>query len=153
VLSAQNALAESLQAKVGASDVVQETFLKAHEDIPNFRGRSQAELRAWLHRILINAIANERQHYRAEKRQISREISLNSFTETEPDFVLPQLPAAGDSPSRHASIQEETERLQMALQRVPERYRLVIRLRHQENYSFVQIGRLTDRTAEAARKL
>ena len=34
-----------LQAKVGVSDLVQDTFLEAQRDFGQFRGRSEAELR------------------------------------------------------------------------------------------------------------
>ena len=51
-LVARRELAPDLAAKVGASDLVQETFLAAGRDIAQFEGNSPAELRRWLEGIL-----------------------------------------------------------------------------------------------------
>ena len=47
------------QAKFDASDVVQQTLLEAHRDLPAFRGTTEAELLAWLRKILAHALAHE----------------------------------------------------------------------------------------------
>src|SRR5437870_8093656 len=65
LLVAQRELAPDLRAKGGASDLVQETFLEAQRDFPRFSGRSEAELLAWLRRLLLNNLANFTRHYRA----------------------------------------------------------------------------------------
>ena len=51
-------LAPDLQAKRGASDLVQDTFADAKRDFSQFVGNSEAELRAWLRRILLNRLAS-----------------------------------------------------------------------------------------------
>ena len=43
-----------LQGKLDPSDVVQETLLKAHEKMDQYRGRTDAELVGWLRQILAN---------------------------------------------------------------------------------------------------
>src|SRR5205085_504123 len=71
-------LSAELQAKLGESDVVQQTFVKATSAFPRFRGSSEAELLAWLRRILHCTRRNiERHYWRAEKRRLSREVSLD----------------------------------------------------------------------------
>ena len=47
-LVARRGLAPDLAAKVGASDLVQETFLAAGRDFARLRDRSPATLRSWL---------------------------------------------------------------------------------------------------------
>ena len=60
-----------LQAKAGASDLVQETFLEAQRDFRGFHGGNEAELLAWLRQILLNNFANLRRHYRdTDKRDL-----------------------------------------------------------------------------------
>ena len=67
-----------LAAKDGASDLVQETLLGAYRNIAAFRGRSRAELLAWLRKILRNNVADLRRHYRGTgKRRIGLELSID----------------------------------------------------------------------------
>jgi RNA polymerase sigma-70 factor (ECF subfamily) len=63
LLVANRELEPELQAKGGASDLVQETFLEAQRDFGRFQGSSQAEVLAWLRRILLNNLANFRRRY------------------------------------------------------------------------------------------
>ena len=37
-----------LRVKEGDSDIVQQTMLDAHRDFPDFQGKTEVELRAWL---------------------------------------------------------------------------------------------------------
>jgi len=63
------------------------------------------------------------------------------------------VPADTPSPSSHAAAHEKTWALEAALARLPEEYRQVILLRHDEGRPFEEIGRVMNRTANAARKL
>src|SRR5437667_11805139 len=72
LLIAQQELDPELRAKGGASDLVQETFVKAHRHFAHFQGDSDVELRAWLRRLLLNNLADFRALYReAGKRQVA----------------------------------------------------------------------------------
>ncbi|HEV2947102.1 MAG TPA: hypothetical protein VGX70_06985, partial [Gemmataceae bacterium] len=42
-----------LQGKLDPADVVQQTLMRAHEKRDQFRGRTYAELTAWLRQILV----------------------------------------------------------------------------------------------------
>ena len=64
---------------------------------------------------------------------------------TEPSDDAGRLVAAARAGSREA--------LGRALDRLPEEYRRVVVLRFEEGRSFEEIGRLTDRSADAARKV
>jgi RNA polymerase sigma-70 factor (ECF subfamily) len=140
----------ALRAKGGASDVVQQTFLEAHQAFARFQGSSEKELLAWLRQLLLNHLANFHRLYRGtDKRQVSRE------TPAEQGGPSTEGSLAGDasSPSRQAMRQEECEALTRALERLPEEQRRVIVLRHQEQYSFEEIGRCMNRSASGARLL
>jgi RNA polymerase sigma-70 factor (ECF subfamily) len=150
LLVANRELSPDLRVKVGASDLVQETFLDAQHDFPRFRGSTERELLAWLRRILLTNLALASRQFRdTEKRQVDREISLA----TAPAELLDGLTGDGESPSSIARAREQDEALERALAKLPEQYREVIRLRNSERRSFEEIGTNMGRSAEAARKL
>ena len=149
---AQEELAPDLRAKGGASDLVQETFLEAQRDFAGFQGASEAELLAWLRHLLHHRAAKFARRYRtAKKRQLSREVRLDSGNSS----AMPRVELRADipTPSSQAMAHEEDQALHEALARLPEDYRRVIALRHQEGRSFEEIGESMQRSPEAARKL
>jgi RNA polymerase sigma-70 factor (ECF subfamily) len=147
---ANRQLGDDLQAKGGASDLVQETFLEAQRDFARFQGGSDDELRAWLCRLLLNNLANFARHYRAtDKRRIEREVTLPA----ERPSGGSDLPGADPTPSVLASDRETAEAIGRALARLPDDYRQVIVLRNQEDRSFEEIAALLGRSENAARKL
>jgi RNA polymerase sigma-70 factor (ECF subfamily) len=149
---AQRELAPQLQAKGGASDLVQETFLDAQRDFGRFHGDSEEELLAWLRQVLVHKLANFRRHYHGTgKRTVSREVALQAG-DTSSAWV-PGVAADTPTPSMHAAANEQARALQAALDRLPDEYRQVILLRHDAAQSFEEIGRVLDRTPNAARKL
>ena len=76
LLVAREEFGEDLKAKGGASDMVQETFLKAHRHFGRFRGETEEELLAWLRRLLLNNLASFRRLFVAEKRAQAAEEAL-----------------------------------------------------------------------------
>ena len=46
--------------RLDPSDIVQQTLLKAHENLNGFRGKTDAELQAWLRAILAQQLASDR---------------------------------------------------------------------------------------------
>jgi RNA polymerase sigma-70 factor (ECF subfamily) len=149
---AQQELDPELQAKGGASDLVQETFLEAQRDFPRFHGHTEAELLAWLRQLLRFHLSKFQRQYRGtQKRQVGREVALATGDSSgEQDGGLS---AGMPTPSDEAIQREEDQALQEALTRLPEHYRRVIVLRHQEERSLEEIGQLMERSPEAVRKL
>ncbi len=151
LLIANQEVAADLQAKVGPSDLVQETFLEAGKDFVGFRGKGREELLAWLKGILRNNLANMRRHYRdTGKRHVEREISL---TDTMHGQMLKGLAAPGETPSDFLIGKEEDEALERAIDQLPADYRQVIRWKKDDGCSYEEMGRRLGRSAEAARKL
>jgi RNA polymerase sigma-70 factor (ECF subfamily) len=148
---ARRELDPALQAKGGASDLVQETFLEAQRDFAQFRGASAAELQAWLRRLLLNNLANFKRTFRGtDKRDVGREVPLERAT---PGSAEAALTTPMPAPSGAAVANEQAEVVQAALARLPEKYRQVLVWRYQEGRSFEEIGQRLQRTANAARKL
>ena len=142
---ARRELNPGLLPKGGASDVVQETFLKALREIETFRGCTPAQLLAWLRVILLHTVFNFSRRFHTDKRQVAREAGgLRA-----PNDVRHAAPSASDAVIRH----EQARVFEQALHRLPAHYVRVIQLRNGERRSFVEIGRLTGRSPEAARKV
>lgn len=145
LLIAQQEMDPALNAKVGPSDLIQETFLEAQRDFQHFHGHSEPELLAWLRQLLHNNLANLARFYRdTAKRDIQREVPLDLLGEPRADTV---------TPGEQAAAAEQATRLQDALGRIPADYREVLLLRCRDNCSFEEIGRRLNRSANAAQKL
>src|SRR5262245_32059626 len=76
---AQRELDPLLQAKGGASDLVQQTLAEAVRDFARFDGNSEAALLQWLRRLLLNNLADfTRQYRQTGKRACGREVALGT---------------------------------------------------------------------------
>jgi RNA polymerase sigma-70 factor (ECF subfamily) len=142
---------EALQAKGGASDLVQETFLEAVRDFSHFHGVSSAQLGAWLRCLLVHRLAKRGRRFRKTlKRKITQECRLEDLLCAGQELPLS---AHEPTPSQNVTEQEQLERLRQAIEQLPEDYRRVLRLRYQEGLTFEAIGAQMGRTATAARLL
>jgi RNA polymerase sigma-70 factor (ECF subfamily) len=152
LLIAQQELDPELRAKGGVSDLVQETLLHALRGFSGFEGNTEAELLAWLRRLLLNNLADFARLYRATaKRQLAREVVLPAGSSAGAGGAEPSADIS--SPSAQAMAHEHAEAVRRAMERLPEDYRRVLLLRYEQERSFQDIGRLLGRSANAARKL
>jgi RNA polymerase sigma-70 factor, ECF subfamily len=129
-----------VRAKVGASDVVQQTLLEAHRDQVQFRGQDSAERAAWLRQILARNLANVLRDLRRDKRDVGREQPLQAALDASASHLEAWLAAEQSSPSQQAERHERAIRLADALAGLPETQREAIVLRHWHGCSLVQIG-------------
>jgi RNA polymerase sigma-70 factor, ECF subfamily len=151
LLQAEHELPQSLRAKVGPSDIVQETAIDAHRDFPRFRGTTQEELYAWLRTILQNNVTDAVRRFElAQKRAVKREASLSVIVDRRGISVLP---AGSTTPDHSAVRREDAAMLRGILTRVPDDYQTILRLRYWEGLTFPEIAIRIGRSEEAARKL
>lgn len=138
-----------LRNKVGASDMVQETFLEAQRIFARFDGANPPELRAWLRAILLNKIGTTTRYYRdAAKRQATREVAFSPDSDRQAE-----LEQSGPTPSRTMMAHERAAALRLAILRLPEHYRQLIVWRQMEDLSFDTIAERLGKSTEAVRKL
>ena len=150
---ANEVIGPELQAKVGASDLVQDTFLEAQRHLAIFRGKTEGEMRAWLRKILECRLANVRRSYLVtEMRAANREVTLDPGM-SNAGAGIESITCRAPSPSNHAVRNEWNKALEQALKRLPEHHRQAVAWRHQEQLSWDEIGRRMDCTADAARKV
>jgi RNA polymerase sigma-70 factor (ECF subfamily) len=129
-LLARAQLGPRLQAKMDASDVVQQTILQAHEGRAQFRGTTEAERLAWLRAILANVLAAAARRYETLARDVDRERSLEADLELSSSRLECLLAADQTSPSQGAVRCEELLRLAAALAQLPDDQRRVVELHH-----------------------
>jgi RNA polymerase sigma-70 factor (ECF subfamily) len=107
-----------------AAELVQDTFVRAWEALPRFRGDSA--LGTWLHRIAVNVLLESR---RAEGRRSKR-------------VMFAEDPAAMERPASEASPGVRMD-LEHAIAGLPEGARVVFVLHDVEGYEHREIGKMT----------
>jgi len=154
-LVAGNRTTPGLQAKLGNSDLVQESMAIAVEKFDQFEGSSEAELFAWVKTILENEVRQAKRAFRSEKRDIFRERSLDQQRSGHLSSTnLPlEIPDKDLTPRTVALQNENQDQIQRAIQNLNDEYRLVIELRNWNGLSFAEIGERMNRTENAATKL
>ena len=138
-----------LKVKEDASDIVQQTMLEAHRDFAGFRGKTEAELRAWLKSILTHNLLTVAKHYGRDKRIVDREISLQDHLEQSSSHLHRQLVAEQSSPSTKLMKQERSEQVAGALLKLLDDERSAVVLKHFHSWSVVEIAQHLGRTEDA----
>jgi len=152
-LLARSMIRPPLQVQLDASDLVQETFLKAHREFAQFAGSGEGELVAWLRQILVRTLANQAKHYRARGRDQRRQESPDVLLDRSSLAIQQQLADSIASPSAHAVRREQAVLLADALARLPADYREVFILRNLKQVPVDEIAARMGRSPNAIRKL
>ena len=143
-----------LNAKLGNSDLIQESIVLAVEKFDQFKGKSEAELFAWIKVILENEVRQAKRSFRSEKRDIFRERPLIQQHGDHSSVQLPkQLVDKQLTPQTFALKNEDQSRVQSALKSLEAEHRQVIELRNWQKMSFRDIGQKMNRSENAATKL
>jgi len=146
-------IGQALRVRLDASDLVQETFLKAHGEFRQFLGSSEPELTAWLRQILVRTLANQARHHRRHGRDYQRDEPLEVLLERSSSGVQRALAAPLSSPSSVVSRREQAVLLADALEKLPPDYREVFLMRNLEHIPFEEIAVRMGRSPGAARML
>ena len=150
-LLAEIELNSRVRVKEDASDIVQQSLLEAHRDLPAYRGQSRAELLGWLKTILARNLFNATRHYRSQKRDIRREQSLVARLDQSSARAADFLASQQSTPSQQAVQNEQLQQLADGLARLLDGERTAIVLKHFQGWSLSEIsahlGRPTDAVA------
>jgi len=121
-----------------ASDLAQESFLKAWKALKNFKGDSS--FYTWVYRIAVNHTLN---HLKT-RRSRTHHVSLNDLdfnAEHDPDLV--QL-ISHKNPRRDANLRELSERLNEALLKLSEEHRTVVTLHDIQGLPHDEIAKILE---------
>lgn len=110
-----------------ANDLLQEVYIKIWAALPSFRGESQ--LFTWIYRIATNEVLNY-----LRKQRFKALVSLQDATEILERKIDEDVYFNGNE------VQRE---LQKAMQRLPEKQRIVFSLRYFDELSYEQISEIT----------
>jgi RNA polymerase sigma-70 factor (ECF subfamily) len=127
-----------LRGRLDASDVVQESLAEADRRLPEYLLRRPLPFYPWLRRLALERLAQVyRTHVRAQKRSVEREERSLSWLPEGPagELCVPLAGPPDGSPSARLRHEDLRRRLCDALDRLGERDREVIALRHLEQLS------------------
>jgi len=145
-LLARLQLPQRLAPKLDASDVVQQTLVQAYRALDGFRGRTEAEMAAWLRQILARNLAHAARDNARQKRDAGREVSLAAAVDQSSARLEAWLAAEQSSPSEKAQRSEQLLLVAEALETLPDEQREAIELHYWQGWTLAQIGEHQGRT-------
>jgi len=119
-----------------ALDATQEIFLRIWRGLPGFRG--EAKLSTWVFQIAWNYL---RLHRRRASRQPALVVAAH---DEELALAVEQAPDPGPDPERRATATVELERVEEAIDGLPEQFRVVLWLRDGEGRSYEEVAEVLD---------
>jgi RNA polymerase sigma-70 factor (ECF subfamily) len=142
-------LGPKLRAKLDPSDLVQQTLLDAHKQQGQFRGSTPEARAAWLRGILACNLADVVRSFARDKRDVTRERSLEAALDESSDRLAAWLQAEQSSPSQKAQCTEDLLRLVEALAELPEAQREAVVLHYWQGQSLKEVAAQLGSTAPA----
>jgi RNA polymerase sigma-70 factor (ECF subfamily) len=145
-LLARLQLQPRFRSKLGASDIVQQTLLKATKNLSRFQGTSEAEIAVWLRRILSTTLIDAIRELKGSKRNVAVERSLEASLAQSSGRLEALLEAHSPSPSEHVLRREQVLQVSAALARLPDDQRLVLEMHYLQGCPVAVIAEQMGRT-------
>ncbi len=134
-------LARTVRDPADAADLTQEVFVKVFRGIGGFH--QESSLHTWIYRIALHEGLNQRRWWSRHKQQ---EITLETETcygeGDEPLLLKDMLEDPAEKPDEMLFQREARERLETALLKVAEPYRMAVLLRDVEGFSYEEIAEM-----------
>ncbi len=152
-LLAEVQLGQYMRSRLGASDVVQETFLEATRDWQSFRGKSDMELLAWLKKILFHNVNQAIDFHMAKKRSIRKEVSMERMVAMHFSSLAIEnaLAANVSSPSEPARKREMMVAVADCMAMLSDEHRQILILRTLQSKTYQEIAPILGKSVEACR--
>jgi len=118
-----------------ALDATQEIFLRVWRGLAGFRG--EAKLSTWVFQIAWN-------YLRLHRRRSGRRDRVLVPVPDEQQLVLQRAPDPGPDPERMATAGDLLDRVEGAIDRLPEQFRVILWLRDGEGRSYDEMAAVLD---------
>lgn len=136
-----NAALKILGSSEEAEDVVQDTFMKVHENMDKYR--QHASFSSWVFRIANNLCMDT---LRKRRRKFRLFLLFDPQAEKEEDHIdhnkVTQIADDGIGPEERLDLREEGEVVLSSLQQLPRLQRTVLVLRDVEGFSYEEIAEI-----------
>lgn len=146
---ARTQMRQAYQAKLGASDMVQQAMLQACQGLDGFRGTTEPEFRAWLRQILARHLYHLDRDLHRDKRDIRREQSIEQQLAHSSMKLEGLLAGEGPTPSQNVSFGENVLKMAEAIERLPESQREAVRLHYLEGMKLSEVAKQLDKSTGA----
>src|SRR5215203_2408749 len=137
-------LGRELRARLESRDILQATMMKSLEHLHDLKADNTGSLMGWLARIADNEIRDRADYHQRQRRAAVRETPLDDQA---------AVPALTRSALSRVILDEQAERLEIALESLSGAHREVILLRKFEELPFAEIARRLGKSEDACRML
>ena len=124
-----------------AMDVVQEAFVKVHRSLDTFK--ADATFYTWLYRITVNVcidVIRRRGAMRSDSVEFDERVG-HDLAEANLGAVSSQL---GSNPEKAVLQRELGEKIQAALEQIPEKHRAILLLRELDGLSYEELAQVLE---------
>jgi RNA polymerase sigma-70 factor (ECF subfamily) len=143
-----------LRPKLDSVDVVQDALMLALGGLKNFTYRSEGDFLRWLSKIAENKLRDIQDRFRADKRDVHREIPFRQKgNSTTGGRIGAADPVGNTTPSVILCKKEAFDRLERALDHLKPEYKEVIMLKKIEGLSHAEVAERLGKNAGAVRML
>ena len=143
-----------LRVRESVSDVVQSACCQVLEDLPEFEYRGAGSFRAWFFTAALNTVRKKGRFHTAQKRDMAREVRAESAGDSAvPAGLYASLCSVEASPSEYAIAHEQAERIEHAMDQLPEDEREVLLLTRIVGLSQCEVAERMGRTEIAVGSL
>ncbi len=147
-------LGPELRTKLQSMDLVQDAFISALRSMENFVYKSEGDFLRWISKIAENRLKDNLEKLHANKRDIRKEVPLNTNRPTTQQTFIPTTePIDATTPSLIISRREDLDRLEKAMENLKPEYREVITLTKIEGLSYKEVASRLEKGPDAVRML
>lgn len=142
-----------LRGKLDPADIVQQVMARAVAAVSGLRSTEGPVVTAWLRAILASELADVAKHYNRDRRDVTRERSIEGDLERSASGLGAWLASGHSSPSHRAARNEDVLRLADALAELPDNVREAVVLKHCQGWTMQQIADRMNKTVPAVASL